>query len=49
VLGQLPQISLPGTEVDGAPVGLSLIGAWGSDERLLDLAAELPSVEASHA
>ena len=49
VLGQLSQISLPGTEVDGAPIGLSLIGAWGSDERLLDLAAELPSVEASHA
>jgi amidase len=47
VLGQLPQISVPGAEVGGAPIGISLIGAAGSDERLLDLAAELASVEPS--
>jgi amidase len=37
-LAGLPQVSLPGLEVDGAPVGLSLIGAAGSDHLLLKLA-----------
>lgn len=36
-----PQINLPLAEVDGLPVGLSLIGPKGSDEMLLSLACEL--------
>jgi amidase len=37
----LPQISLPLGSIDGCPVGLSIIGAPGTDERLLALAAKL--------
>lgn len=33
----LPQVSIPAGHVDGAPVGLSLIGPAGSDEQLLAL------------
>jgi len=33
-----PQISLPGTTVDGLPVGLSIIGARGSDASLVAVA-----------
>jgi len=47
VLAGLPQLSIPGATDAGLPVGLSLIGAPGSDERLLDLACRLadgPSV-----
>lgn len=40
-LSGLPQISLPAAEVDGAPVGLSLIGPPGRDLDLLALAVEL--------
>ncbi len=36
-----PQLSLPLAEVDGLPVGLSLLGAHGADEQLIALAAEL--------
>jgi amidase len=36
-----PQISLPLVEVDGLPVGLSLLGDYGADEQLIALAAEL--------
>lgn len=36
-----PQISLPLAEVDGLPVGLSLLGDYGADERLLELAGAL--------
>jgi amidase len=36
-----PQVSLPLMEVDGLPVGISLMASPGSDELLLDLAAEL--------
>lgn len=36
-----PQISLPVTEVDGMPVGLSLLGDRGSDEMLIALAREI--------
>lgn len=38
-LASLPQVVLPWIEVDGAPVGLSLIGARGNDEALLQAAA----------
>ena len=36
-----PQISLPLCEVDGLPVGLSLLGDYGADERLIELAVEI--------
>jgi amidase len=36
-----PQISLPLAEVDGLPVGLSLMGARGTDESLMELAREI--------
>jgi amidase len=34
----VPQVNLPGTTVDGAPIGLSIIGARGSDLDLLRVA-----------
>lgn len=37
-LGGLPQISLPLVELDGMPLGLSLIARHGNDEMLLELA-----------
>ncbi len=37
----LPQISLPLAEVNGLPVGLSLLGAAGSDELLISFAREV--------
>ena len=37
----LPQITAPAGVVDGAPIGLSLIGARGTDKALLRLACEL--------
>ncbi|HUC68570.1 MAG TPA: amidase [Stellaceae bacterium] len=40
-LGGLPQVNLPAAQVDGYPVGLSLMGAAGTDEMLLDLAVAL--------
>ena len=36
-----PQISLPLAEVDGLPVGLSLIGSRGADELLIAFASEI--------
>lgn len=40
-LARLAQVSLPVGRVDGAPVGLSLIGPPGSDRRLLALVEEI--------
>jgi amidase len=40
-LAGLPQISMPMLTVDGCPVGVSLIGTAGGDERLLELAVNL--------
>ena len=37
-LGGLPQVSLPLAQLDGMPLGLSLIARQGNDEMLLDLA-----------
>ena len=37
----VPQISIPGAMVDGAPVGLSLVGARGADLELLAVAKAL--------
>jgi amidase len=39
--GGLPQISIPAGNVDGVPVGVSLIGWSGADESLLELAISL--------
>ena len=39
----LPQISVPAVTVDGAPVGLSLMGAKGSDRALLAAAGRVAS------
>lgn len=41
-LAGVPDISLPvGHDRDGLPIGLQLIGPWGSEERLLDAALHL--------
>jgi len=40
-LGGLPQVTLPVATLDGCPLGLSLVGPRGSDERLLALATAL--------
>ncbi|MFU0507145.1 amidase [Pseudaminobacter sp. NGMCC 1.201702] len=40
-LGGLPQISLPMVELNGLPIGLSLIGGRGTDLALLDLAKKI--------
>ena len=36
-----PQLSLPLAEVDGLPIGLSLLGDHGADERLIAMAVEI--------
>ena len=40
-LARLPQVSLPLAELDGCPLGLSLIAARGNDRLLLELAGRL--------
>jgi amidase len=40
-LARLPQVSLPLTQLDGCPLGLSLIAARGNDTLLLELAGKL--------
>ena len=40
-LGYLPQLSIPAAVSDGAPLGISLVGAPGSDRMLLALASTL--------
>lgn len=44
LLALLLQVSIPIARVDGAPVGLSLIGPPGSDEELLAAAVRLAGV-----
>ena len=34
----VPQVNLPGAHVDGLPVGLSILGARGSDAALVAVA-----------
>jgi amidase len=43
-LGRLPQVAIPAGRVNGCAVGLSLIGARGSDRALLECAAALPDL-----
>jgi amidase len=45
-LSGLPQISMPLAELDGCPLGLSLIGPHGSDRALVDLAIRIAKGEA---
>jgi amidase len=40
-LSGLPQVTLPAGPVEDCPVGISLVGAAGSDELLLELAVAL--------
>ncbi len=40
-LGKVPQINIPVGQVDGCPVGLSLIAGRGGDELLLELAQRI--------
>jgi len=40
----VPQISIPGAEVDGLPIGLSIVGRPGSDAALVGVATALASV-----
>jgi amidase len=40
-LAGVPQVSLPGATVDGLPVGLSIVGARGSDAALVAVARAL--------
>jgi amidase len=42
-LAGLPQVSIPGAAVDGLPVGLSILGAPGSDAALVAVAQALAS------
>ncbi len=37
----VPQISMPGAEVDGLPIGLSIVGGHGSDATLVAAATAL--------
>ncbi|WP_425403259.1 amidase [Hwanghaeella sp.] len=43
-LGKVPQINIPVGQVDGCPVGLSLIAGPGGDELLLELAGKIAGV-----
>lgn len=40
-LGGLPQVTMPLLQVEGLPVGLSLIGPRGADASLLELAERI--------
>ena len=40
-LARLPQVSLPAAQIEGCPVGFSLVARRGADRALLDLAQEL--------
>jgi amidase len=40
-LAGVPQVTIPGAEVDGLPVGLSIVGARGSDAALVAVARAL--------
>lgn len=45
-LAGLPQVSIPGAEVDGAPVGLSILAAANEDARLVALTGALEDTPA---
>lgn len=37
----VPQVSVPGSEVDGLPIGLSIVGGRGADAMLVAVARHL--------
>jgi amidase len=37
----VPQVNLPGATLDGAPIGLSIVGARGTDATLIAVAEAL--------
>ena len=39
-LAEIPAISVPAGEIDGVPVGLQILGAYGSDKDLLKFSKE---------
>ena len=41
----VPQVSIPGATVGGLPVGLSIVGGWGTDTSLVAVAAALAGTE----
>ena len=41
----MPQVSIPGAEVDGAPIGLSIVGARGTDTALVAVATALEALQ----
>lgn len=45
-LAGVPQLSMPLGQIDGVPIGLSLIAPRGADRSLLDLAGRIASVVA---
>lgn len=47
-LAGLPQVSMPWRDIDGAPVGLSVIGGRGRDEQVLQVARDIHSSFDSH-
>ena len=40
-LGRLPQVSLPLANVNGLPLGISLVAARGNDKMLLEVARNI--------
>lgn len=46
-LAGLPQLNIPAGEVDGAPVGLSILGGPNADDRLIGLAVALSQAQAA--
>jgi amidase len=44
-LCRLPQINIPAATVDGCPVGLSFIAGPRGDQRLLDLAQQIGTIQ----
>jgi amidase len=40
----VPQVNLPGATVDGAPIGLSIIGGCGSDAQLIAVAHAMQAI-----
>jgi amidase len=40
----VPQVSIPGATVDGAPIGLSIVGGHGTDASLVAVAKALAQV-----
>jgi amidase len=44
----VPQVNLPGTMVDGAPIGLSIIGGRGGDAQLIAVAHAMQAMSLSN-